>query len=276
MVTRRRRAHVPPKLEVQGALWVSVDGAELGGAHRMGLLRAVAQEGSITRAAKAYGMSYKGAWQAIDAMNALAGEPLVERSTGGRGGGATRLTARGRRLLERFDQVEAVHQRFIRLLGDTSIDLAEEFSLLKTLNMKTTARNQFLGTVSAIRTGAVNDEIELTLPGGAKIVAIVTSASTAALGLKRGGSAIALVKSSSVLLATGLADAKLSARNRLAGTVASVTPGAVNSEVVVEVGGGVQVVAIVTQGSVGSLGLQPGAPCNALFQASEVILAVTV
>jgi molybdate transport system regulatory protein len=242
----------------------------------MGLLRAVAQEGSITRAAKAYGMSYKGAWQAIDAMNALAGEPLVERSTGGRGGGTTRLTARGRRLLERFDQVEAVHQRFIRLLGDTSIDLAEEFSLLKTLNMKTTARNQFLGTVSAIRTGAVNDEIELTLPGGAKIVAIVTSASTAALGLKRGGSAIALVKSSSVLLATGLADAKLSARNRLAGTVASVTPGAVNSEVVVEVGGGVQVVAIVTQGSVGSLGLQPGAPCNALFQASEVILAVTV
>ena len=39
-------------------------------------------------------MSYKAAWDAIDTMNNLAGEPLVERMTGGKGGG-TQLTRRG-------------------------------------------------------------------------------------------------------------------------------------------------------------------------------------
>lgn len=271
-----RRRTDAPKLEVQGELWVTAGGVELGGAHRMGLLRAVAAEGSITRAAKAHGVSYKNAWDTIDAMNTLAGSPLVERVVGGRGGGSTRLTPRGQRLLERFDQIDAVHQRFIRLLGDTSIELAHEFSLLDTLNMKTTARNQFLGTISALRPGAVNDEVELTLPGGARIVAIVTSASTASLGLKVGGSAIALIKSTNVLLATGLDGVKVSARNQLAGTVVSVTPGAVNAEVLLDVGGGAQVVSIVTQESVRALGLRPGAAATALVKASDVILAVTV
>src|SRR5690349_25039450 len=46
------------------------------------------------------------AWDAIAAMNALAGEALVERSVGGRGGGSTRLTARGRLLVDRFRSEE--------------------------------------------------------------------------------------------------------------------------------------------------------------------------
>lgn len=43
--------------------------------------------------------------------------------------------------------------------------------------MAVSARNQLTGTISAVSTGAVNDEIELTLPGGAKLVAIVTHSS---------------------------------------------------------------------------------------------------
>jgi molybdopterin-binding protein len=42
--------------------------------------------------------------------------------------------------------------------------------------MAVSARNQLTGTVSAVATGAVNDEVELTLAGGAKLVAIVTIA----------------------------------------------------------------------------------------------------
>jgi molybdate transport system regulatory protein len=65
-------------------------------------------------------MSYKGAWDAIDTMNTLSGEPLVERATGGRGGGGTRLTERGRQLVERYTELDAVHQRFVRLLDETA------------------------------------------------------------------------------------------------------------------------------------------------------------
>lgn len=275
----RRSTHTPsprrarkPTLQVRGSLWIAADGQPLGGHGRAALLRAVQAHGSITQAAKAFGMSYKGAWDAINRMNELSGTALVERATGGRGGGGTRLTDHGLRLVERFEQLDAVHQRFVRLMDAHSMDLDRDFSLLKVLNVKTSARNQWVGTVSAIRAGAVNDECEILLQGGTRLAAIVTRESTDTLGLRVQQTVIAMVKASSVLLATELGDAKLSARNRLDGQVQAVRPGAVNAEVSVEAAG-LQVVAIVTQASVDALGLAPGRPVTALVKASDVILA---
>lgn len=261
-------------LALHGSLWINAGDRSLGGHGRMALLRAVAEQGSITHAAKAYGMSYKAAWDAIDTMNGLAGQPLVERVTGGRGGGATRLTEHGQRLLARYEQVDAVHQRFLRVLDAGSMDLDEEFSLTKVLQMKTSARNQWAGTVSAVRAGAVNDEVELLLPGGTRLTAVITRESTEALGLRPRKTAIALVKSQAVLLASGLGRARVSTRNRLDGHVRSVTTGAVNAEVAVETAGGLVVVAIVSQATVAELGLAPGEPVAALIKASDVVLAV--
>lgn len=274
MPTRRRTRPAP--LEVHGHVWLSAGSASLGGRGRVGLLRAVAEQGSITQAARAFGMSYKAAWDALDAMEQVAGEPLVERHKGGRGGGSTRLTPRGQRLVERFAQIDAVHQRFVHLLSEEAADLATELDLLRLFNMRTSARNQFYGSVSLVRAGAVNDEVELTLANGSRIVATVTRESTEALGLRTGLGAFALVKASSVLLAAGDAPLRVSARNQLAGTVVEVHPGAVNAEVVVEIAGGLRVAAIVTRASVATLGLAPGQPAVALFDASSVILGTAV
>jgi len=273
MTARRRRAN--NRLELQGALWLAIGGETLGGRNRVDLLRAVAEHGSITHAAKAHGVSYKAAWDAIDAMNTLAGEPLVERSPGGRGGGSTRLTSRGQRLVERFVQIDAAHQRFLKLLDDQSIDIDQPFSLLRVLNLKTSARNQLVGTITSLRSGAVNDEVEITLPSGQRIVAVVTQDSAQSLGLRTKMTAIALVKASSIVVATDLDGAKLSARNQLPGKVSAVTPGAVNAEVVIDLDGGGSIAAIVTEGSVKSLGLAVGKKAIALFKATSVIVAVT-
>ena len=269
----KRRAK-PAPLQLGGAVWWTAGGENLGGHGRMALLRAVAEHGSITQAAKAFGMSYKAAWDAIDTMNRLAGEPLVERCTGGRGGGSTLLTPRGERLVARFGQADAAHQRFLALLDGESADLDREFSLLRVLHMKTSARNQFIGTVVSLRSGAVNDEVELALPGGARIVAIVTREATESLGLRNQMPAFALIDASSVIVATGMGDAKVSARNRLPGVVTAVTPGAVNAEVQIDVGSGATVAAIITQESAKQLGLAPGVAATALFKASSVILGV--
>jgi molybdate transport system regulatory protein len=273
MVPRRRKAN--RRLELQGSVWIAVGDKTLGGSERFGLLRAVASEGSITRAAKAYGISYKAAWDALETMNSLAGEALVERSVGGRGGGSTRLTPHGQQLVDRFEQIDAAHQRFMRLLDDQSIDFNQPFSLLRILNMKTSARNQFVGTVTALRSGAVNDEVEIALPTGQRIVAVVTQESARSMGLRTKMAAIALVKASSIVVATDLDGAKVSTRNQLAGKVSAVTPGAVNAEVVIDLDGGGSIAAIVTEGSVKSLGLAPGKPAIALFKATSVIVAVT-
>ena len=245
-------------------------GENLGGHGRIALLQSVAEHGSITQGAKAFGMSYKAAWDAIDTMNNIAGVRLVESATGGHGGGATRLTARGRQLVNRFNEVMAIHRRFVEQLGKDALDLDHDLPLLRILNMKTSARNQFVARVKAIRCGAVNDEIILAMQGGAELVAIITRESTESLGLQAGSTAVALIKASSVLLVSGEADARLSARNQLAGVVTEIVPGAVNAEVVLDVEGCGRVAALVTQESVEAMGLAPGVRAIAAFKASKM------
>jgi molybdopterin-binding protein len=67
---------------------------------------------------------------------------------------------------------------------------------------------------------------------------------------------------------------KLSARNVLPATVKAVTPGAVDTEVVVELAPGIEIVAIITKKSAESLGLKPGAKAYAVIKASSVIIGV--
>jgi molybdopterin-binding protein len=67
---------------------------------------------------------------------------------------------------------------------------------------------------------------------------------------------------------------KLSARNVLRGTVLEVIKGAVNSEVTLELPGGVQIVSIITNSSVESLGLAAGKEAFAVIKASNVMVAV--
>lgn len=140
--------------------------------------------------------------------------------------------------------------------------------------MKTSARNQFAGTVSAVRDGAINDEIELAVDGGLKIVATVTRESRDELGLKVGANAFALVKASSIVLMADMGDVRLSTRNQFAGTVSKVTPGAVNTEVVLGLAGGNSVAAIITNDSATAMSLVAGSAATAVFKASSVIVGV--
>lgn len=97
--------------------------------------------------------------------------------------------------------------------------------------MSVSARNQLSGVISAVADGAVNDEVELTLNGGAKIVAVVTHASKQAMGLVKGKEAVALIKAPWVILASVDCGLVFSARNQFAGEVSALLKGAVNSTV---------------------------------------------
>ena len=151
-------------VEVHGSIWLSMAGKNFGGVGRVDLLARIAECGSISQAAKSIKMSYKAAWDAIDTMNNLAGEALVERVTGGKGGGGTRLTQRGEQLVANFKIIEREHRLFIEQLSRQAEGITHDFLLIRRMNMKTSARNQFLGKVTAIKPGAVNDEIELAIP----------------------------------------------------------------------------------------------------------------
>ncbi|MCV2348673.1 TOBE domain-containing protein [Paucibacter sp. Y2R2-4] len=267
-------SEAPITMQLDADLRLSMQGQDMASARHLALLAEIERQGSLTHAAKTVGFSYKGAWNAIEHMSNLAGEPLLLRVAGGKGGGYTRLTERGAQLVRNFGLIQQEHARFIARLNQQAQGLQADYSLIGSLAMKTSARNQFAGTVSAIRPGAVNDEIELEIIGGQRIVATVTRASRTELGLDLGAKAFALVKASSIVLMTGDGEVKLSARNQLKGCVTRLTDGAVNSEVVLELPGGGSIAAIVTSISAQALELKPGMEATAVFKASSVILGV--
>jgi molybdate transport system regulatory protein len=139
--------------------------------------------------------------------------------------------------------------------------------------MRTSARNALRGVIAAITPGEVNSEVTLRLGEGVDITAILTRRSVEDLQLAAGKPAIALIKSSFVILAKGEA-IRTSARNQIAGVVSSREDGAVNSEIGLHIGGGKTLTATITLESARNLDIKVGEAITALIKAPHVILAV--
>ncbi|EGV32822.1 transcriptional regulator, ModE family [Thiorhodococcus drewsii AZ1] len=243
---------------------------------RIRLLEAIGRHGSISRAAKAVPMSYKSAWDAIDAMNNLAESPLVESSVGGRHGGGTHLTPYGARLIAMFRAVEQEYQgaleRLSREMGDSEeADLQECRRLLRRMGMKTSARNQFAARVCGLNFSEVSAQVRLCVDEGLQLTALITRESVRHLQLEIGMEVQAFIKASSVILSVD-PDLRTSARNHLWGHVKRIYEGPVNVEVTLVIAGGRTVTAVVTRDSAEHLGLVVGSPVCAVFKATSIIL----
>lgn len=269
----------PPRpRHLTGRLEVSTELGNYLGDTRVRLLEAIGMHGSISQAAKHVPLSYKAAWDAVDAMNNLADQPLVARTTGGRAGGGTVLTEHGRRVVAMYRAVEAEYQQALdRLAGQFADapggDMPAFQRLLRRMAVRTSARNQFVGTVCGLREGPVDVEVLVLVDDGLELAAVVTRTSAENLGLALGVEVIVLVKASSLLLLTD-ERLRISARNRLWGTVSRIVTGPVNAEVTLDLGHGRSATAVVTRDSVDNLGLAEGVRACAAFKVSSVILAV--
>jgi molybdate transport system regulatory protein len=260
---------------LSGNLWLNLAEHKFLGSGRIDLLEKIHEHGSITKAAKAVGVSYKTAWDTVNLINNLAEKPLVDRLTGGKGGGGTSLTAEGKRVLAQFTTIQEEHRKFLKNLEDRLGDTESLYKFLRRISMKVSARNTFAGTVTTITKGAVNAEVTLSLTGGIPLTAIVTNGAIDNLGLKTGSEAYAIIKASSIIIGTDLHDAKVSARNIFCGTITKLVEGPVSAEVDVEIGGGNTVCAVITHDSSKRLELKVGDHACALFKASSVILGVS-
>lgn len=260
-------------VELGGRFWFAAPGPGSIGHGRIELLERIHRTGSISQAARAMGMSYKAAWDAVAAMNNLADSPLIETSTGGRGGGGTRLTPRGLKLVEVFRAAEGEFEAFLARLGAGISDFEHFYALMRKLGMKTSARNELAGRVKAIHRGGVNCEVVVDI-GDDELVAIITNESAVNLGLREGGLVYALIKASWMILADPDEGRRTSARNRLEGTVIDVRRDEVNAEVALMLPGGKQLTAVITTHSADALSLAPGVQACALVKASHVILAI--
>ena len=251
------------------------DHASPAGRERIRLLEAVARAGSISGAARAVGLTYKATWDAIDALNNLFGHPVVAAQVGGRRGGGATLTPVGLRVIETFHRLEGELARALKALGsDLSGTGISANTLMWSFLMRTSARNALRCTVGAVAEGEVTAEVTLALAEGTVLTAIITRESVRELGLVAGREAVALIKSSFVMLAPAGEEGRTSVRNRIGGTINRREDSPINTEISLDIGGGKTLTAIITTRSADDLGLRVGAPAVALIDAAHVILAV--
>ena len=262
---RKKQTSLKANLSLQGTDRESFTEAQIQ------LLQAVDACGSISAAAKQVGISYKTAWDRIDGMNNMSDKPLVLRAAGGTHGGGTCLTELGQEIVRGFLAIRSEHDAFVSQLGKQLHSVDDVARFIKGSALRSSARNQYFGSVKSITRGGVSSEIEISISESIKLTALITNDSLKNMKLKKNSACIALIKSSWILLTTdtGL---RTSARNHLTGQVSKIVKGQVNSEVNLDLGDGKSICAIITNVSVDELSLKKGMTASALFKASSVIL----
>jgi molybdate transport system regulatory protein len=238
------------------------------GLERIALIEAIGGLGSSSAAAKQLGLSYTGAWDGVQALNNLFDAPLVVANAGGKAGGAAVVTARGLAVIRAFRDVEReIGAALSRLEAGLAAPDPGLGDLFWSLGLRTSARNALRGTVAAIEDGEVTARVAIDLGEGVEIASIITRRSREELGLAVGKPAVALIKSSFVVLGEGPSE---DGANRLAGTVADREDGGEVSEVTLALSAGKTLVATVPIEAAPAVGVR----ATATIAPSNVILAV--
>ena len=99
-------------MKIKSKVWLDRGGALCFGAGRARILRAVAETGSLNKAARKLGMSYRHAWSSIRAAEERLGRQLLIRQKGGRHGGGAVLTDFARDMLLKFEELDGDIQAF--------------------------------------------------------------------------------------------------------------------------------------------------------------------
>lgn len=187
-------------MQIDGRFWLTKEGQSFLGAGRIELLERIDKTGSIHAAAKEMKMSYKAAWERINGMNLLADQPLIERTTGGKGGGGTKLTPYAHELIATFHRFSELHRQFIDRFAEAGDDPERLARILSRTFLTTSARNQIPAKLISIEERGLNGILTLSLSGSHTIKSVITLKSIRNMGLSVGCDLYAIIKSSDVTI----------------------------------------------------------------------------
>jgi len=258
-------------MKIDGRFWLTKDGQNFLGSGRIELLEKIAETGSILAAAKAMKMSYKAAWERIEAMNRLSDHPIIERTTGGKGGGGTVLTPYAYELIATFKRFNDLHRQFIDRFAEAGNDPERLARILSRTFLTTSARNQLPCTVTGIEPSGLNDDLILSLEGSDQLHSTITDKSVRGMGLEIGTEAYAIIKSSDIRIVTGTSQSDADT-NALAGKVESIESAADNVEIALRLHGGALLVALVNASEADDL--KAGDEAYALISPKHIIIGL--
>lgn len=270
MTTNRAEA-LPFQLDAE--LTLRMGESVLANRKRIELLRQIGLTENLTKAAKIAGYSYKGAWDTIEQMTQLTGDRLLERHAGGKGGGRTQLTERGKQLLKNFDLISVEHARFVQRLNRLANGLDADYALQTDIAMKTSARNQFGAIIVSMLQGPVSDEIGLLIYDQLRLTASITHESCRDLQLEIGAKVFVLIKASAVEITPAVNTAETGA-NQFGGIVDVLIRGEHRSEAQIVVDKHIRLVVTLDNSVLNQMQLVKLMHVHCRVDPSSVILAV--
>ncbi|AUV01905.1 molybdenum-dependent transcriptional regulator [Phytobacter ursingii] len=239
---------------------------------RINLLKQIEQTGSISQGAKNANISYKSAWDAINEMNQLSEQTLVERATGGKGGGGAVVTRYGQRLIQLYDLLGQIQQKAFDVLSDDdAMPLDSLLAAISRFSLQTSARNQWFGTITALDHQQVQQHVNVLLADGTTSLKVaITAQSVQRLELTQGKEVLVLLKAPWVGITTDHATAQ-QADNQLRGRISHIERGELQCEVLLMLPDGQQLCATVPARQ--AQDLKEEAEVTAYFNADKIILA---
>ena len=203
---------------------------------RLEILQGVGRHGSISQAARAAGVSYKAAWQALHTLTNLAGEPLVDSSVGGVGGGGARITAAGERLLRAARLLEGARREVLARIDQP----ASVAAVAPRTSMRNHLRAQVIELLGRSRDPLLR--VRLQLAGGGELGSLITRESAELLALAPGLALLVLAKATAVRVAPPGDVAAGVTETGLPGRVARCSRGSELDELTLTLDGGQQLV----------------------------------
>ena len=255
-------------MKIDGRFWLTKEGQSFLGAGRIELLEQIDQTGSINAAAKEMKMSYKAAWERINGMNALADKPLIERLTGGRGGGGTKLTSYARELIATFHRFNELHRQFIDRFSEAGNDPERLARILSRTFLTTSARNQLPAILTSIETNGLHSILTLSLNSSDTLLSTITTKSVENMGLSLGCDAYAIIKSSDIKIST---EPSIN-ENSLSGIIEGIERSEENAEIAFRLDGGTLLVAVEKYNSLQNF--QVGLRAFALISPLHIIIGL--
>lgn len=185
-------------MTLDGRFWLKKDDKNFLGSGRVELLKRIDTTGSMNAAAKEMKMSYKAAWERVNSMNELADKPLINRQTGGKGGGGTKLTPYAYELIATYERLNELHSQFIERFSQAADSPEHLEKILNRLFLSTSARNQLLCKITHISYDNIYAKISLKLNDSQELISTITATSMENLNLSIGDDVYAIIKSSDV------------------------------------------------------------------------------
>jgi len=183
----QKRESLTPSFKV----WLKKRGQDVLGEGGASLLRAIGSCGSITKAARETGMSYKHAWDRLAEIQAAIGQPVVSTRRGGRtGGGGAELTSEAKMLLRDYWRLKDYVGRVV-----------EDREGWEAVGLKISARNRFKGTVRNVKKGPVTSAVKIEVQTPIVITAVITKEAVEELSIKPGDKVEAVIKATEVMIA---------------------------------------------------------------------------